>query len=607
MRKKDNVKKDTVKSNVTDKDNGRNDGTVGKGPGKDKIVKIISYIILAVLIVTAGAGLYVGSGPGRPGKPKEIKYEKFLDMVDAGQIKEIKWNEDDEAITAYDKKDKEYTTSNPKYDDFKVDMLEQGVEVKESGMLKKYETPIMMAVQLLMYAASFYVMTKIMGIGSIKSTRKKEQKSNVKFKDVAGLDEVKEDLMTVVDFLKNPDKYKEAGADIPKGVLLYGPPGTGKTLLAKAVAGEAGVKFIATSGSDFDEKYVGVGASKMRKLFDDAKNNAPCIIFIDEIDSMGGRRHSKQNNYDRQTLNTLLSEMDGFDGSNGVVVIAATNRLEDLDPALTRPGRFDNHFAVSLPESAKERKVIIDLYTNNKKFAEDVDFDTFAKETMGSSPATIKTVLNEAAIIAVRDNNGIIDRKILDEAWMKQLMEGHLRKNGERNNVEVVAWHEAGHALAGLLLGQDLTKASIIPSTSGAGGATFITPKKLGLFTVKELKEQVIMLYAGRNAEALLAESNGEDEGVTTGASNDIEKATDIIKKMIVEYGMNDEFGLLNLDNLDVKPEVITKEAVKLAKALQEQSLILMKENIDRLRDIAEELMKKETLTGEEIRKIAER
>ena len=607
MRKKDNVKKDTVKSNVTDRDNGRNDGTTGKGPGKDKIVKIISYIILAVLIVTAGAGLYVGSGPGRQGKPKEIKYEKFLDMVDAGQIKEIKWNEDDETITAYDKKDKEYTTSNPKYNDFKVDMLEQGVEVKESGMLKKYETPIMMAVQLLMYAALFYAMTKIMGIGSIKSTRKKEQKSNVKFKDVAGLDEVKEDLMTVVDFLKNPDKYKEAGADIPKGVLLYGPPGTGKTLLAKAVAGEAGVKFIATSGSDFDEKYVGVGASKMRKLFDDAKNNAPCIIFIDEIDSMGGRRHSKQNNYDRQTLNTLLSEMDGFDGSNGVVVIAATNRLEDLDPALTRPGRFDNHFAVSLPESAKERRVIIDLYTNNKKFAEDVDFDAFAKETMGSSPATIKPVLNEAAIIAARDNNGIIDRKILDEAWMKQLMEGHLRRNGERNNIEVVAWHEAGHALAGLLLGQDLTKASIIPSTSGAGGATFITPKKLGLFTVKELKEQVIMLYAGRNAEALLTESNGEEEGVTTGASNDIEKATDIIKKMIVEYGMNDEFGLLNLDNLDVKPEVITKEAVKLAKALQEQSLILMKENIDRLRDIAEELMKKETLTGEEIRKIAER
>ena len=373
------------------------------------------------------------------------------------------------------------------------------------------------------------------------------------------------------------------------------------------------VRFILPKGkklNDIQPHGVSIKAATVNKEPDGLYRIAlrmESVIDIDEIDSMGGRRHSKQNNYDRQTLNTLLSEMDGFDGSNGVVVIAATNRLEDLDPALTRPGRFDNHFAVSLPESAKERRVIIDLYTNNKKFAEDVDFDAFAKETMGSSPATIKTVLNEAAIIAARDNNGIIDRKILDEAWMKQLMEGHLRRNGERNNIEVVAWHEAGHALAGLLLGQDLTKASIIPSTSGAGGATFITPKKLGLFTVKELKEQVIMLYAGRNAEALLTESNGEEEGVTTGASNDIEKATDIIKKMIVEYGMNDEFGLLNLDNLDVKPEVITKEAVKLAKALQEQSLILMKENIDRLRDIAEELMKKETLTGEEIRKIAER
>ena len=411
--------------------------------------------------------------------------------------------------------------------------------------------------------------------------------------------------MTVVDFLKNPDEYKEAGAEIPKGVLLYGPPGTGKTLLAKAVAGEAGVKFKAVSGSDFDEKYVGVGASKMRKLFDDAKNNAPCIIFIDEIDSMGGRRHSKQNSYDRQTLNTLLSEMDGFDGSGGVVVIAATNRIEDLDPALTRPGRFDNHFTVSLPATAKERKIIINLYAGNKKFADDVDMESFAKETMGSSPATIKTVLNEAAIIATRKNKGIITREILDEAWMKQLMEGHLKKNGEKDNVELVAWHEAGHALAGLLMGQDLTKASIIPSTSGAGGATFITPRKLGLFTVKELREQVVMLYSGRNAEAILAERNGEVMGVTTGASNDIEKATGIIKKMITEYGMNENFGLLNLEELEIKPDVIAREAVSLSKELSSESYKLMMDNAGTLKKIAEALIEKETLTGEEIRKIA--
>ena len=485
-------------------------------------------------------------------------------------------------------------------------MLEKGIEVKEIGGLSNYETPIMIIVQLAMYGVFFGLLFKTSGIGAGLSDRKeKDAKSDVKFSDVAGLEEVKEDLMTVVDFLKNPDEYKEAGAEIPKGVLLYGPPGTGKTLLAKAVAGEAGVKFKAVSGSDFDEKYVGVGASKMRKLFDDAKNNAPCIIFIDEIDSMGGRRHSKQNSYDRQTLNTLLSEMDGFDGSGGVVVIAATNRIEDLDPALTRPGRFDNHFAVSLPATAKERKIIINLYAGNKKFADDVDMESFAKETMGSSPATIKTVLNEAAIIATRKNKGIITREILDEAWMKQLMEGHLKKNGEKDNVELVAWHEAGHALAGLLMGQDLTKASIIPSTSGAGGATFITPRKLGLFTVKELREQVVMLYSGRNAEAILAERNGEVMGVTTGASNDIEKATGIIKKMITEYGMNENFGLLNLEELEIKPDVIAREAVSLSKELSSESYKLMMDNAGTLKKIAEALIEKETLTGEEIRKIA--
>lgn len=572
-------------------------------------IKIIRWTLGIMLMVLIAVGAFNGKTiiqKFKDNTPKEVKYEEFLKMADKKNVKKIVWSEKKDAFTFYDKDEKPYSTENPKYEDFKKDMLEKGIEVKEIGGLSNYETPIMVIVQLAMYGVFFVLLFKTSGIGAGLSDKKeKDAKSDVKFSDVAGLEEVKEDLMTVVDFLKNPDEYKEAGAEIPKGVLLYGPPGTGKTLLAKAVAGEAGVKFKAVSGSDFDEKYVGVGASKMRKLFDDAKNNAPCIIFIDEIDSMGGRRHSKQNSYDRQTLNTLLSEMDGFDGSGGVVVIAATNRIEDLDPALTRPGRFDNHFAVSLPATAKERKIIINLYAGNKKFADDVDMESFAKETMGSSPATIKTVLNEAAIIATRKNKGIITREILDEAWMKQLMEGHLKKNGEKDNVELVAWHEAGHALAGLLMGQDLTKASIIPSTSGAGGATFITPRKLGLFTVKELREQVVMLYSGRNAEAVLAEKNGEDLGVTTGASNDIEKATGIIKKMITEYGMNENFGLLNLEELEIKPDVIAKEAVSLSKELCSESYNLMMDNADTLKKIAEALIEKETLTGEEIRKIA--
>lgn len=584
------------------------DNAANKG-SNTKTIKIIRWTLGIMLIVLIAVGAFNGKTiiqKFKDNTPKEVKYEEFLKMADKKNVKKIVWSEKKDAFTFYDKDEKPYSTENPKYEDFKKDMLEKGIEVKEIGGLSNYETPIMVIVQLAMYGVFFVLLFKTSGIGAGLSDKKeKDAKSDVKFSDVAGLEEVKEDLMTVVDFLKNPDEYKEAGAEIPKGVLLYGPPGTGKTLLAKAVAGEAGVKFKAVSGSDFDEKYVGVGASKMRKLFDDAKNNAPCIIFIDEIDSMGGRRHSKQNSYDRQTLNTLLSEMDGFDGSGGVVVIAATNRIEDLDPALTRPGRFDNHFAVSLPATAKERKIIINLYAGNKKFADDVDMESFAKETMGSSPATIKTVLNEAAIIATRRNKGIITREILDEAWMKQLMEGHLKKNGEKDNVELVAWHEAGHALAGLLMGQDLTKASIIPSTSGAGGATFITPRKLGLFTVKELREQVVMLYSGRNAEAVLAEKNGESLGITTGASNDIEKATGIIKKMITEYGMNENFGLLNLEELEIKPDVIAKEAVSLSKELCSESYNLMMDNADTLKKIAEALIEKETLTGEEIRKIA--
>lgn len=584
------------------------DNAANKGSNTNTI-KIIRWTLGIMLMVLIAVGAFNGKTiiqKFKDNTPKEVKYEEFLKMADKKNVKKIVWSEKKDAFTFYDKDEKPYSTENPKYEDFKKDMLEKGIEVKEIGGLSNYETPIMIIVQLAMYGVFFGLLFKTSGIGAGLSDKKeKDAKSDVKFSDVAGLEEVKEDLMTVVDFLKNPDEYKEAGAEIPKGVLLYGPPGTGKTLLAKAVAGEAGVKFKAVSGSDFDEKYVGVGASKMRKLFDDAKNNAPCIIFIDEIDSMGGRRHSKQNSYDRQTLNTLLSEMDGFDGSGGVVVIAATNRIEDLDPALTRPGRFDNHFAVSLPATAKERKIIINLYAGNKKFADDVDMESFAKETMGSSPATIKTVLNEAAIIATRKNKGIITREILDEAWMKQLMEGHLKKNGEKDNVELVAWHEAGHALAGLLMGQDLTKASIIPSTSGAGGATFITPRKLGLFTVKELREQVVMLYSGRNAEAVLAEKNGEDLGITTGASNDIEKATGIIKKMITEYGMNENFGLLNLEELEIKPDVIAKEAVNLSKELCSESYKLMMDNADTLKKIAEALIEKETLTGEEIRKIA--
>lgn len=529
---------------------------------------------------------------------EEIKYEEFLEMVEENKVDEIIWTAENENITVIVGK-KEYSTENPKYDNFKKDMLEKGIEVQEKYGIDEYSTILMIIVQVILYGIFFTIMIKSTGMGlGLFKKKAQDTTSDVKFSDVAGLEEVKEDLMTVVDFLRNPEQYKEAGAEIPKGVLLYGPPGTGKTLLAKAVAGEAGVRFKAVSGSDFEEKFVGVGASKMRNLFMDAKKNAPCIIFIDEIDSMGGRRHSKQSNYDRQTLNSLLSEMDGFDGSKGVIVIAATNRLEDLDPALTRPGRFDNHFAVSLPVTAKERKVIIDLYAKNKKLSSDVDLDVFSKETMGSSPASIKTVLNEAAIIAARRNNGIITKAILDEAWMKHIMEGHLKKHSDKTDVGMIAWHEAGHALAGILLGKDIAKASIIPSTSGTGGATFITPKKMGLFTKSELEEEIMVLYAGRCAEKLYSGK------FTTGASNDIKKATELIRQMIEEYGMDDRVGMLNLEVLS--EDRLLKYAKDISYDLETRAYNLLSSNLDSLKKIADELTEKETLTGEEMKKIVE-
>lgn len=562
-------------------------------------VKKTAITIMAATIIGLGIGASIKIEP----RPEPVSYNDFLEMARNHEIEKIDWTENNNDVIFYTKDNASYKTENPKYEDFKKDILMYGIDVDEKeNFFQKYESIVMISVQLILYIVLYsFLLSKMKGDSS-QTKKEKEVKSNIRFCDVAGLEEVKEDLMTVVDFLKNPQKYQEAGAEIPKGVLLYGPPGTGKTLLAKAVAGEAGVGFKAVTGSDFEEKYVGVGASRMRKLFQDAKNHAPCIIFIDEIDSIGGKRHSKQRGDDRQTLNTLLSEMDGFDGKNGVIVIAATNRLEDLDPALTRPGRFDSHFAVNLPETAAERRVIIDLYAENKKFAEDVDFDAFAKETLGSSPAKIKTVLNEAAIIAAGKNNGIINREILDEAWMKQLMEGHLKKNHKNMDTELVAWHEAGHALASLLLDQDLTKVSIIPSTNGAGGATFISPKKLGLFTKKELEDQIIMLYAGRNAEEILTGNKNE---ITTGASNDIEKATEIIKNMISEYGMNEKFGMLNMEDMEVKSEFIISEAIKAAESLKSRSYSLLHENSTKLKRIAEELIKKETLTGEEIKVIA--
>ena len=561
-----------------------------------------------------------------------IAYHSFVDEVDADTINIIYYKKDN-AVFYAEKDEKIYNVINPEYDTFKKDMLEKTVEVKDFNALNirinelnKTKVTLQVIFDLIIIIVGFtffficfdkFRKTKrkrsrhepVMANINIKpimqeKEKKEEDSTKYNFSDVAGLHEVKKDVECLVDFLKNKDKYIEAGAKLPKGVIFYGPPGTGKTLLAKAIAGEAGIPFHYMSGSDFVEMYVGVGAKRVRELFADAKKKTPCIIFIDEIDAIGGKRgHEDNNGEDRKTLNALLTEMDGFKTSESIIVIGATNRIEDLDPALVRPGRFSNKYCIPLPCSAKERLEVINLYKKGKKFAEDVDFEVLSKETIGFSPAAIESLLNEAAIISVQDKKKFIDKVSIDKAMIKTLLSGHIKENQEDRNKEellTVAWHEAGHALVGKLKGKEIPKVTILSSTSGAGGVTFTTPKETGLHSVEDLKDEVQELYAGRIAETLM--STGAK--VTTGASNDIERATDIIKSIVTSYGMSDEYGLLNLNKLKVGQDIIIDKEVKLAKEIEAETVALMKKHYEALKRIAHALMENETLYDRDLTRL---
>lgn len=528
-------------------------------------------------------------------------------------------------------------SQNPDYGDFQKELLESGVNVKPFSLVKLTDNDgtkkidknemrgfgnfcLMISLSLLVswfllrgiYGKDFMKHLKIgkkkqlvvNGTTNTKTTTKENNPNIKKFSDIAGLKEVKKDMESLVDFLKYKEKYIEAGAKLPKGVILYGPPGTGKTLLAKAVAGEAGIPFLYMSGSDFIEMYVGVGAKRVRELFEKAKKQAPCIIFIDEIDTIGGKRGGENNSEDRKTINELLTQMDGFKETENILVIAATNRLEDLDSALVRPGRFTNKFCVPLPQTAKERLEVIQIYTKNKKFAEDVDFNNLAKETIGFSPAKIEALLNEAAIISVQKRKDYIDKEVLDEAMFKILLSGHIKENQndrDKNELEVVAWHEAGHALIGKLNEKEIPKVTILSSTSGAGGVTFSTPSKTGLLSVEDLKNEIKELYGGRCAESIFYRDKNK---VTTGASNDIDRATDIIKEIVTTYGMTDSFGLLNLSKLGVDNKIIIEKEIELSKELQEETQELLKKNYNKLKKIALMLLENETVYESELDEI---
>ena len=563
-----------------------------------KIIMLFAVMCLTSMFVSMALSMFAS-------KAEKIEYSEFLQLVKDEKVETVYIDlNDGDTFEFKTVDDKMYSTDAPRYDNFKKDLLEAGVTVKERN--ENVWSSILPVLWDVIIFVGFFILILSFTKGAMgnKAEPITPDKTNKTFKDVAGLKQVKQDMELLVDFLKNPAKYHAAGAKMPKGVIFYGPPGTGKTLLARAIAGEANVPFYSVSGSDFVEMFVGVGAKRVRELFESARKTAPCIVFIDELDAIGGRRDAISNNSEqRQTINALLAEMDGFSGSENILVIAATNRIEDLDNALLRPGRFDKHIAVPLPETADERLEVIRLYTSDKKFAEDVSFDVLAKETIGFSPADIQALLNESALISVQKQKKFIDRECLDEAVFRKLLKGHAKDDSKRNSdeIQLVAWHEAGHAVLGKLAGMDVSKVTIIPSTSGAGGVNIIIPKKMGLYTIEELKAQIRMAYAGRCAEYLLS---GDKERVTTGASSDIKQATELIYAMIAQYGMTEEYGMLNLTDLRVDNGKILDKAVALAKELETETLQLLEEHRDMHQDIVNVLIERETISGDELTEI---
>ncbi len=569
-----------------------------------------------ILIIVVVAFLWILSSirQGKPSEPAEIRYTAFMEMVEQQKVASIELDYGSPTILFKDKDGKEYITDNPRDEDFKKRMLEAGIEKIEEVSKSKSVIldvlslflPIIMTI--IFYTVIFRSFKKGFGnklsAGRIEQTTKKQGKkdmSNVNFSNIAGSDETKEEMRYLVDFLKNPKKYSDMGARLPKGVIFHGPPGTGKTLMARAIAGEAGVPFYNVCGSDFVQMYVGVGASRVRELFDKAKHNAPCIIFIDEIDAIGMKRGYDTNSERDQTINALLNEMDGFDGSEGIIIIAGTNKKEKLDDALIRPGRFDKHITINLPD-LKDRYEILKIHSKNKKLASDIDLNHVAKMTIGFSGAGLETLLNEATILAVNRNQNVVTMKDIDDAYFKVIMEGDKKKNPSdrtQHEISLTAWHEAGHALvAKLKTNNAVPKVSIVPTTSGAGGVTVFTPQKLSLYSKEELYGLVMACYGGRAAEYILL---GDENKVTTGAVADIQDATERLKRIIGDYGMSEAFGLINLEVMGVDKKEIAKEATDLSKKLYKEAIELLSENKTTLENIAKALIEKETIDEVEL------
>ena len=561
---------------------------------------------------------------------KDVDYNTFVTMTEQGEVGRVEIQEQSNRIlfTSSDEKTV-YKTAMVPDDGLVQRLLDAGVsttgeEIEQTSTLVSilaWVLPIIIFVALGQYM-SRKMMEKMGGGGNSmmfnmgKSNAKVYVKSaeGIKFDDVAGEDEAKENLTEVVNYLHDPSKYQEIGASMPKGILLVGPPGTGKTMLAKAVAGEANVPFFSMSGSEFVEMFVGMGASKVRDLFKQAKEKAPCIVFIDEIDAIGQKRSGGQyggNDEREQTLNQLLTEMDGFEGNNGVIILAATNRPESLDPALTRPGRFDRRVPVELPD-LKGREAILQVHAKKIKVAEDVDFNKIARMASGASGAELANIVNEAALRAVRDGRRFATQADLEES-IEVVIAGYQKKNAIMTDEEkkIVSYHEIGHALVAAMQTHSapVQKITIVPRTSGALGYTMqIEEGNHYLMSKTEMENKIATLTGGRAAEEVVFHS------ITTGASNDIEQATKLARAMITRYGMSDEFGMVAMEtvenaylgghtSLSCSAETQTKidqRVVELVKKQHEKAVNILTENRAKLDELAQYLYEKETITGEE-------
>ncbi len=595
---------------------------------------IYYYVIAMIVLMILNAVLFPSLLSRRV---QEVGYSDFLKMVDEGKVKEVSLEEDAEQIVfiAVNDENKENIYKTGAFPDTGLRERLENAGVKFESVIPTQDSPLLNFIitwilpialfslvgQLLMKRLQKSGMmpgANAMSIGKSGAKIVAENETGVTFANVAGQDEAKEALVEIVDFLHEPKKYADIGAKLPTGALLVGPPGTGKTLLARAVAGEAKVPFFSISGSEFVEMFVGMGAAKVRDLFQQANEKAPCIVFIDEIDTIGKKRDAGGyggNDEREQTLNQLLTEMDGFDGKKGVVILAATNRPESLDPALLRPGRFDRRIPVQLPD-LNGRIAILKVHAKDVHLDSNVDFSAIARATSGASGAELANIINEAALRAVRMGRSTVSQEDLEES-VETVIAGYQRKNAVMNPEErrIVSYHEIGHALvaAKQTNSAPVTKITIIPRTSGALGYTMqVDEGEHFLMNQEEMENKIATLTGGQAAEKLVFDR------ITTGASNDIEQATKLARGMVARYGMSEEFGMVALETTNnmylgqdtslacaqATAERIDRQVIALVKKGREKADAILKENEPKLHELAAYLLDKETITGEEFMRI---